>query len=152
MSLVENINKRRKAGTSRSKSKGTVSPKAYAKMKAGYRSGGVVKQMSRQMDVSKKKAGGLMKKAAKMNKAEDFMESYKNWAENKEDVASMNMGGMMGRMNRNMGGSIMLVSLGSTSPMRRNREEYSEDSTLIKSTENQVRARHFNNNDGKGTF
>ena len=152
MSLVENINKRRKAGTSRSKSKGTVSPKAYAKMKAGYRSGGMVKQMSEQMDVPKEKAGGLMKKAAKMNKAEDFMESYKNWAENKEDVAGMNMGGMMGRMNRNMGGSIMLVSLGSTSPMRRNREEYSEDSTLIKSTENQVRARHFNNNGGKGTF
>jgi hypothetical protein len=34
MSLYENINKRRKAGTSRPKSKSTIEPKAYAKMKA----------------------------------------------------------------------------------------------------------------------
>tara|TARA_R110000796_G_scaffold56214_1_gene130442 strand:+ start:2942 stop:3076 length:135 start_codon:yes stop_codon:yes gene_type:complete len=36
MSLVENINKRKKAGTSRSKKKSTVSPKAYGNMKAGW--------------------------------------------------------------------------------------------------------------------
>ncbi len=36
MSLVNNINKRRKAGTSRSKKNSTVSPKAYADMKAGW--------------------------------------------------------------------------------------------------------------------
>ena len=36
MSLYENINKRKKAGTSRPKSKSTVSPKAYANMKAGF--------------------------------------------------------------------------------------------------------------------
>lgn len=36
MSLVENINKRKKAKTSRSKSKSTISPKAYADMKAGW--------------------------------------------------------------------------------------------------------------------
>jgi hypothetical protein len=36
MSLVENINKRKKAGTSRSKKKSTVSPKAYTNMKAGW--------------------------------------------------------------------------------------------------------------------
>jgi hypothetical protein len=34
--LYENINKRKKAGTSRSKSKSTVSPKAYANMKKGF--------------------------------------------------------------------------------------------------------------------
>lgn len=34
--LYANINKRRKAGTSRPKSKSTVSPKAYAQMKAGF--------------------------------------------------------------------------------------------------------------------
>jgi hypothetical protein len=34
--LYANINKRRKAGTSRPKSKSTVSPKAYAAMKAGF--------------------------------------------------------------------------------------------------------------------
>ena len=36
MSLYENMNKRKKAGTSRPKSKSTVSPKAYANMKAGF--------------------------------------------------------------------------------------------------------------------
>ncbi len=36
MSLYRNINKRKKAGTSRSKKKSTISPKAYANMKAGF--------------------------------------------------------------------------------------------------------------------
>jgi len=36
MSLYENINKRKKAGTSRPKSKSTISAKAYANMKAGF--------------------------------------------------------------------------------------------------------------------
>jgi|GEM_PF-2432705 len=35
-SLVGNINKRKKAGTSRSKKKSTVSPKAYKGMKEGW--------------------------------------------------------------------------------------------------------------------
>tara|TARA_Y100000361_G_C10987700_1_gene252438 strand:- start:279 stop:422 length:144 start_codon:yes stop_codon:yes gene_type:complete len=34
--LYHNINKRRKAGTSRSKAKSTISAKAYANMKAGF--------------------------------------------------------------------------------------------------------------------
>ena len=36
MSLVKNMNARKKAGTSRSKKKSTVSPKAYEDMKAGW--------------------------------------------------------------------------------------------------------------------
>lgn len=36
MSLVENMNKKKKAGTSNSKKKSTVSPKAYADMKKGW--------------------------------------------------------------------------------------------------------------------
>lgn len=36
MSLYDSMNKRKKAGTSRPKSKSTVSPKAYANMKAGF--------------------------------------------------------------------------------------------------------------------
>jgi hypothetical protein len=36
-SLVGNINKRKKAGTSRPKSKSTVSKKAYAQMKKGWK-------------------------------------------------------------------------------------------------------------------
>ena len=34
--LYANINKRKKAGTSRPKSKSTISSKAYANMKAGF--------------------------------------------------------------------------------------------------------------------
>tara|TARA_R110001592_G_C13160638_1_gene748920 strand:- start:1291 stop:1434 length:144 start_codon:yes stop_codon:yes gene_type:complete len=36
MSLYENINKRKAAGTSRTKAKSTVSSKSYANMKAGF--------------------------------------------------------------------------------------------------------------------
>ena len=36
MSLYENINKRKKLGISRPKSKSTVSAKSYANMKAGF--------------------------------------------------------------------------------------------------------------------
>ena len=36
MSLYENINKRKKAGTSRTKKKSTVTKAAYANMKAGF--------------------------------------------------------------------------------------------------------------------
>ena len=36
MSLVKNMNARKKAGTSRTKKKSTVSPKAYKDMKAGW--------------------------------------------------------------------------------------------------------------------
>jgi len=149
MSLVENINKRKKAGTSRSAKKSTISDESYAEMQAGYRDGGMVDQMSEQMGVSNKEAGGLMKKAKKMN-----------------DSYSMNMGGMMAppmetsrrpgmggfEMNRDMGGSVMILSLGKMPSMHHHREEREEDSSLIQSTENQVRARHFNNNGGKGTF
>jgi len=36
MSLYKNINKRKKAGTSRSKKKSTISPKAYKEMQKGF--------------------------------------------------------------------------------------------------------------------
>lgn len=36
-SLVGNINKRKVAGTSRPKSKSTIDPKQYAKMKRGWK-------------------------------------------------------------------------------------------------------------------
>jgi hypothetical protein len=37
--LYANINARKKAGTSRSKAKSTITPKAYANMKAGFPKG-----------------------------------------------------------------------------------------------------------------
>ena len=36
MSLVKNMNKRKKAGTSRSKKNSTISPKAYKDMQKGW--------------------------------------------------------------------------------------------------------------------
>lgn len=36
MSLYENINKRKKAGTSRTKAKSKITPKAYANMREGF--------------------------------------------------------------------------------------------------------------------
>jgi hypothetical protein len=36
MSLYKNINARKKAGTSRSKKKSTISPKAYKEMQKGF--------------------------------------------------------------------------------------------------------------------
>ncbi len=42
MSLYENINKRKKAGTSRSKKNSTITPKAYKKMRQGFKHGGKV--------------------------------------------------------------------------------------------------------------
>jgi hypothetical protein len=36
MSLYENMNARKKAGTSRSKKKSTITKKVYASMKAGF--------------------------------------------------------------------------------------------------------------------
>ena len=50
--LYANINKRKKAGTSRSKSKSTISPEAYANMQAGF-------------PKKKKMYGGKMKKTTK---------------------------------------------------------------------------------------
>ncbi|QDP57649.1 MAG: hypothetical protein Unbinned3338contig1000_25 [Prokaryotic dsDNA virus sp.] len=44
MSLYKNINKRKKAGTSRPKSKSTISAKAYANMKAGFPKKGKAKK------------------------------------------------------------------------------------------------------------
>tara|TARA_R110000823_G_scaffold184238_1_gene316778 strand:- start:196 stop:336 length:141 start_codon:yes stop_codon:yes gene_type:complete len=40
MSLVRNINKRKKAGTSRSKKNTTISKKAYSAMKSGWKKKG----------------------------------------------------------------------------------------------------------------
>jgi hypothetical protein len=40
MSLVRNINKRKKAGTSRSKKNSTISSKAYKAMKSGWKKKG----------------------------------------------------------------------------------------------------------------
>ena len=126
MSLYENINKRKKAGTSRSKKSSTVSDKSYAEMKAGFRSGGMVNQMSEQMDIPKQEARSLMAKAKKKNDVAGYME----------------------------GGHVYDVTHGSEDvPIEWGREKLKGGTEqLIKGSEFQVRGRYFNNNDGKGTF
>ena len=126
MSLYENINNRKKAGTSRSKKNSTVSDKSYSKMKAGFRSGGMANQMADQMDISKQKASGLMNMAKRKNDAAGYMK----------------------------GGHVYVVAFGSEDvPVESGRKEIESDTEqLIQGTESQVRARYFNNNDGKGTF
>ena len=51
MSLVENINKRKKAGKSRSKKNSTVSRETYADMKSGWK-----KKKKKKKKITKKKA------------------------------------------------------------------------------------------------
>ena len=124
MSLYENINKRKRAGTSRPKSKSTISDEAYKDMKSGFRSGGMVEQMSEQMGVSERQAGGLMKKAKSMNDAE-----------------GMNMGGMKRRPMPapGMGGYEMNMADGGMARIK--------GAPPI-----QVKGLTYNDNSGKGTF
>ena len=66
MSLYKNINKRKKAGTSRSKSKSTISKESYANMKAGFpkkAKGGVVKGSKKDL----KNIVGELEKASNMH-------------------------------------------------------------------------------------
>lgn len=60
MSLVRNINKRKKAGTSRPKSKSTISAKAYANMKKGWPK--KKKKATKKKAVKKMAYGGMVKK------------------------------------------------------------------------------------------
>ena len=86
----------------------------------------MIDQMSDQMNISEKEARGLMAKAKKMNNMAGYME----------------------------GGHVYTVTYGSLDvPIEWGREKLKGDTEkLIQSTENQVRGRYFNNNDGKGTF
>ncbi len=58
-SLVANINRRKKAGTSRPKKKSTVSKKSYSDMKEGW------PQKKTAKKTAKKKTAGTRKRAAK---------------------------------------------------------------------------------------
>ena len=147
MSLVENINKRKKAGTSRSKKDSTVSPEAYAKMKAGYRDGGMAGQMSKQMGISKREAGDLMAKAKKMNKEQGY--NMGGPVDTFPGMGAFKYGGEMNVKVR----MYNITSGDEDVPMEWGREHLDRDSEeLIKGTQSQVRGRYFNNNNGKGTF
>ena len=70
-SLVNNINKRKKAGKSRPKSRSTVSKNSYATMEAGW-PGSAAKKKSgggRKKTAAKKKSGGARKKTAAKKKS-----------------------------------------------------------------------------------
>jgi hypothetical protein len=59
-SLVANINRRKKAGTSRAKKKSTVSKKSYSDMEKGW-----PKKKTAKKKTAKKKTAGTRKRAAK---------------------------------------------------------------------------------------
>ena len=59
-SLVGNINRKKRAGTSRPKSRSSVSPEAYAEMQAGW---------PRKKRKAKKKRSAARKRAGKAKKA-----------------------------------------------------------------------------------
>ena len=109
-------------------------------------------QMSKQMGIPKREAGGLMKKAKKINKEEGY---------NLGGIPSMYPGaGGFDGPDFKYGGEMNLkvrmynITRGDQDvPMEWGREHLDRDSEeLIKGTQSQVRGRYFNNNNGKGTF
>ena len=114
--------------------------------------GNMSSQMSKQMGISKREAGGLMAKAKKMNKEKGY---------NIGGLPDMypGTGGFDGR-DFKYGGEMNLkvrmynITRGDQDvPMEWGREHLDRDSEeLIKGTQAQVRGRYFNNNNGKGTF
>ena len=105
MSLVENINKRKRAGTSRSKSKSTISDEAYNDMKNNWKKNGGLKNKT--MKLKKKKNGGELGKLS-IKAGQD-----KNPNVTRADIiagATMKKGGMkkkMGGKKKMYGGSAM---------------------------------------------
>lgn len=93
MSLVENINKRKRAGTSRSKSKSTISDEAYNDMKNNWKKNGGLKNKT--MKLKKKKNGGELGKL-----------SIKAGQDNNPKVtrADIIAGATMGKSKKKMGG------------------------------------------------
>ena len=79
MSLYANINKRKKAGTSRSKSESTITKKNYDNMKKGFKKKGGFPDMNNdgkttQADIFlKKKENGTIKKKGGVKKKKKMM-------------------------------------------------------------------------------
>ena len=91
----------------------------------------MIGQMSKQMNIPRKEAGGLMAKAKKMNDAGGYKD----------------------------GGHVIAISVYNVTkgsedvPVEWGRKKLDRGTAkLIQGTESQVRGRYFNDNDGKGTF
>ncbi len=67
-SLVENINRRKRAGKSRPKSRSTVSKESYEQMEQGWPKSGKKKAESRKR-ASARKSGGVKKKGTSSKRA-----------------------------------------------------------------------------------
>jgi len=124
-----------------------------------YRDGGVTDQMSDQMGISKKEAGGLMNKAESMNDAEGYRDGGRaiNSISNRDiellSDAYSDMDRARAKRYRD-GGAAYDVTHGSEDvPVEWGRKKLDRGTEqLIKASESQVRGRYFNNNNGKGTF
>tara|TARA_R110000744_G_scaffold207271_1_gene325932 strand:+ start:2036 stop:2398 length:363 start_codon:yes stop_codon:yes gene_type:complete len=108
MSLYENINKRKKAGTSRSKSNSTITKKNYDNMKKGFKKKGGFPDNNKDGEITqadiylqKKKTGTIKKKGGvkdKMGMGGKKMMSYGKGGKKKM------MGGGMKKMMYKSGG------------------------------------------------
>jgi len=103
----------------------------------------MIGQMSKQMDIPRKEAGGLMAKAKKMNES----------ARTISDADRTRAGGFKD------GGHVIAISVYNVTkgsedvPVEWGRKKLDRGTEkLIQGTESQVRGRYFNDNDGKGTF
>lgn len=117
MSLYENINKRKKAGTSRSKSNSTITKKNYDNMKKGFKKKGGFPDNNKDGEITqadiylqKKKTGTIKKKGGvKTKKKEDKKMMYKDGGKNKmmsygKGGKKKMMGGGMKKMMYKSGG------------------------------------------------
>ena len=100
--LYANINARKKAGKSRSKSKSTISPEAYANMQAGFPNS---KKNKAKKETATAMYGGTMKKKKKGKlTAADFKELGNK---NKKKTATAMYGGKMKKPTKKMYGGSM---------------------------------------------
>lgn len=76
MSLVENINKRRKAGKSRSKKNSTISKKAYAAMKKGWKEKGGLSMKYMMAGMKKYAKGGFGSLSVKAGVDNNYSVTY----------------------------------------------------------------------------
>tara|TARA_R100000541_G_scaffold21660_1_gene31607 strand:- start:450 stop:869 length:420 start_codon:yes stop_codon:yes gene_type:complete len=125
MSLYANINKRKKAGTSRSKSNSTITKKNYDNMKKGFKKAGGFPDMNNDEKITqadiflKKKENGTIpqdakKGGVKKKKKKADMMMYKEGGMKKKMGGKKKMygGSAMKPMKKGMGGKMMKYKTG----------------------------------------
>ena len=115
----------------------------------------MIGQMSKQMNIPRKEAGGLMAKAKKMNEsARTISDADRARADRERRAISRAQAGGFKEGGHVVAISVYNVTKGSEDvPVEWGRKKLDRGTEkLIQGTESQVRGRYFNDNDGKGTF